>query len=330
MALVVPPLRSDFHSRGQQHAITGLATRQQAAWMMAVFRFAIAVAAVAAWAVMAATVLRAGQNSGDPKPQRIVSTNLCTDQLVLLLADRERIASVTTRAVDGDVSNVVDRAGGIPLNEGRAEEILLLKPDLVVTDHYWNRRTSGFMEKLGVRVHGVDWADSIPQIKAVIRDVAGAIGESASGEAMVAELEARLATVGNSAKMRGPLPIRTIIFEPNGFTSGQGSLADELMRLAGLENLAASAGYGTGAVISIESIAILKPDLLLVNTHRLSGDSRAELVLRHPALSDLDPAPKQHWIPSRLWLCPGPWVAEAAERMVAAGNTARLPSSPTN
>jgi iron complex transport system substrate-binding protein len=298
--------------------------------MRAVLRFAITVAVVAAGAVTATTALRANEKSGDPKPARIVSTNLCTDQLVLMLADRERIASVTTRAIDADVSNVVALAKGIALNEGRSEEILLLKPDLVVTDHYWNRRTSGFMEKLGVRVHGVDWADSLAQIRAVIRDVAGAIGEHARGEAMVAELETRLAAVAEAARARGPQRVRTIIFEPNGFTSGQGSLADELMRLAGLENLSATAGYGTGAVISIEAIAMLKPDLLLVNTHRLSGDSRAELVLRHPALSDLNPTPAQQWIPSRLWLCPGPWVAEAAERMVAAGNTSRLPASPTN
>lgn len=261
------------------------------------------------------------------KPSRIVSTNLCTDQLVLLLADRERIASVTTRAADPDVSNVVDRATGVTLNEGRAEEILVLKPDLVVTDHYWNRRTSGFMEKLGVRVHGVDWADSIAQIKTVIRDVASAIGESARGDAMIVELEARLASVAE--RSRGGR-VRTVIFEPNGFTSGQGSLADELMRMAGLENLAVEAGYGTGSIISIESVVMLKPQLLLVNTHRLSGDSRAELVLRHPALADLRPAPHQEWIPSRLWLCPGPWIADAAERMMDAGNSARLGAAPTN
>jgi iron complex transport system substrate-binding protein len=297
--------------------------------MIGACRIAIAVTAVVLSAVIAATVVRADANSSDPKPGRIVSTNLCTDQLVLLLADRARIASVTTRVADPDVSNVVDLAKGIPLNEGRSEEILLLKPDLVVTDHYWNRRTSGFMRKLGVRVHGVGWADSLPQIKAVIRDVAVAIGEAKKGEAMIAELEARLSAVAGAAEARSA-SVRTIIFEPNGFTSGQGSLADDLMRLAGLENLSATAGYGTGAVISIEAIAMLKPDLLLVNTHRLSGDSRAELVLRHPALSGLDPAPAQQWIPSRLWLCPGPWVAEAAERMMAAGNTALLPKASTN
>lgn len=282
----------------------------------------LCVAAVAGIGVAAPTQLLA-----DEKPSRIVSTNLCTDQLVLLLADRDRIASVTTRAADPDVSNVVDRAAGVTLNEGRAEEILVLKPDLVVTDHYWNRRTSGFMEKLGVRVHGVDWADSIAQIKTVIRDVAGAIGETARGDAMIAELEARLAGV---AQRSSGARVRTVIFEPNGFTSGQGSLADELMQLAGLENLAIQAGYGTGSIISIESLVMLKPDLLLVNTHRLSGDSRAELVLRHPALADLRPAPRQEWIPSRLWLCPGPWIADAAERMMAAGNSVRLGAAPTN
>jgi hypothetical protein len=168
----------------------------------------------------------------------------------------------------------------------------------------------------------VGWADSLSQVKQVIADMALALGEKARGEAMIAELDARLRAVAARAELREGR-VRTVIFEPNGFTSGQGSLADELMGLAGLENLSASAGYGTGAVISIEAILMLRPQLLLLNTHRLSGDSRAELLLRHPALFDLSPPPAQNWIPSRLWLCPGPWVAEAAERMARAGEVVR-------
>ena len=60
-------------------------------------------------------------------PQRIVSINLCADQLVLALAERERIASVSEVALDPTVSNVVVRARGLVTNSGRLEEIVRLR-----------------------------------------------------------------------------------------------------------------------------------------------------------------------------------------------------------
>ena len=46
---------------------------------------------------------------------RIVSINLCTDQLLLLLAPRSRIASVSHLAANPLYSAYADRAGGLPV-----------------------------------------------------------------------------------------------------------------------------------------------------------------------------------------------------------------------
>src|SRR5215813_14877630 len=73
------------------------------------------------------------------KPQRIVSMNLCTDELVLRLADRGNISSVTWQARDRDNSNVADLARDVPINHGLAEEILPLNPDLVLAGIYTAR-----------------------------------------------------------------------------------------------------------------------------------------------------------------------------------------------
>jgi iron complex transport system substrate-binding protein len=69
---------------------------------------------------------------GARKPQRVVSINLCVDELVLRLADRRNIASISWLARDPDNSNVADMAREVPIIHGLAEEIFPLDPDLVI------------------------------------------------------------------------------------------------------------------------------------------------------------------------------------------------------
>ena len=65
-------------------------------------------------------------------PQRIVSINLCADQLVLALADRGQIAGLTKNAIDAEMSGEAAKAHGIPLLSNSAEQILAIEPDLIV------------------------------------------------------------------------------------------------------------------------------------------------------------------------------------------------------
>jgi iron complex transport system substrate-binding protein len=51
----------------------------------------------------------------------MVSLNLCSDELVLRLANRENVASVTWLSRDPDSSNVADPAAQVPVNHGLAE-----------------------------------------------------------------------------------------------------------------------------------------------------------------------------------------------------------------
>ena len=83
------------------------------------------------------------------KPSRVVSINLCTDQILLQLVDRDRIASVTYLATDPAISYYADRAIGIKKNHGLAEEILPLKPDLILAGTFTSRPTTLLLKKLG-------------------------------------------------------------------------------------------------------------------------------------------------------------------------------------
>ena len=56
--------------------------------------------------------------------QRIVSLNLCADQILVDLVPRERIAAVSHLAADPWSSAVAEKARGIPWTRGKAEEVL--------------------------------------------------------------------------------------------------------------------------------------------------------------------------------------------------------------
>ncbi len=58
------------------------------------------------------------------KPQRVVSLNLCADELALRLADPGVVKSVTWLSQDPRNANMAAKAAALPANDGHAEEAL--------------------------------------------------------------------------------------------------------------------------------------------------------------------------------------------------------------
>ena len=86
--------------------------------------------------------LKHRQHFAEPSgPRRIVSLNLCTDQLLMLLAP-ERIAALSILATDPLLSVMAAEARRYPLVRGDAEEVLRFDPDLVVAAPFAARARS--------------------------------------------------------------------------------------------------------------------------------------------------------------------------------------------
>ena len=80
-----------------------------------------------------AAALSARQRRRRPsRARRIVSLDLCTDQLLVELVARERIAAVTYLAAHASLSAIPEQARGLPITHGGAEDVLRLDPDLVL------------------------------------------------------------------------------------------------------------------------------------------------------------------------------------------------------
>src|SRR3954471_4125615 len=65
-------------------------------------------------------------------PRRIVSFNLCADQLAVALADREQIAGLSPFSTDPELSVVAEQAANFPRPSQRSEATVAMQPDLVL------------------------------------------------------------------------------------------------------------------------------------------------------------------------------------------------------
>jgi iron complex transport system substrate-binding protein len=250
------------------------------------------------------------------KPQRIVSLNLCADALVLRLADRADIRSVTWLARNPENSVVAAEAATIPVNHGLAEEVAALNPDLVVVGAFTTRATVALLRRLGLPILELGVPGTIDGIRAQIRQVAAALGVPERGEYMIAAMDARLAAI----RVPAAHPL-AVVLRPNGFTAGRGSLVDEILARAGTRNLAAEQGLENYGQIPLETVALAGVQLLILNQAENSAPSLGEALLDHPILAAL-PGLRLVRVPARLWTCGGPEVAEAAALIAAAARQA--------
>jgi iron complex transport system substrate-binding protein len=253
--------------------------------------------------------------SVEAKPVRIVSINLCSDQLVMLLAEPEHILSLSHLAADPNLSFIAGQLGDIPLNEGRAEQIVPLQADLVLAGQYGASNAIHMLKRLGFRVESIPLTFSSEDVKKNIRQLAALLEVEQKGEQLIAQMEQRIRKASAQAARR---PRRVaLIYGPNGYTSGKNTLSQEILNLAGLDNLAAQKGIDFYGNLSLETVLESDPDILIINDETRNKHSLAQRHLQHPAL--------QRWlknktvikIPPQFWICGGPMMADAVEYLVA-------------
>ena len=258
---------------------------------------------------------------GHAAPQRIVSLNLCADELVLRLAAPGAVKSVTWLARDPAFSNVAALAHTVPVNRGLAEDIVPLAPDLVIVGAYTTRTAVGLLRRLGVPVLELGVPASVDEALAQITTVAAALGTPAAAAQLIADIRARLAA------LPGPGPTQPIaaVYQPNGFTIGQGSLINDLLSRAGLRNLAVEQRIDNYGALPLELLLLAQPDLLIMNAADDRGPALAYEVLRHPALVRRFSAARIVSVPSAWWSCPGPRLVDAVQRLQQAAR--QLPTN---
>lgn len=244
-------------------------------------------------------------NSASP-PRRIVSLSLCADQYLVLLADPGQIAALNRFSQDRGMSWVYERAKRFRVTRGGAEELMILRPDLVFTSGFGTASALEVLRRRRIRTVELERAEGYPAIERSVRQVAAAVGHPERGVALIEAMRTRLVALG-------PPPGRGRVaayYQRRGYLTGQGTLVDEMVRRAGLVNLAGRLGRPMLSYLSIEQMALARPDFLLVEQKGVVRDRGTEM-LDHPLLRRVVPDSRRILLPEALTTCAGPSYPDA-------------------
>jgi iron complex transport system substrate-binding protein len=247
-------------------------------------------------------------------PQRIVSLNLCVDQILVDLVARERIASVTHLAADASVSAAPERFAGVASTRGAAEEVLSRDPDLVIAGVYTTPATVDLLRRLGRRVVVVPLPETIEGVRRLISSIAEAVETPAAGQALIATMDARLAAALPSNATRPS----ALVYQINNYVTGRGSLLDEALTRAGFQNAGGDIATLANGQTSLETIVTHPPDVLILATNPGDYATAVGDNLRHPAMAKLRARVPSLVLPWPLWLCGTHHIATAVEQLAAA------------
>lgn len=245
---------------------------------------------------------------------RVASINLCTDQLLMTLADPDQILGLSPYSRDKARSWAASRARAFPRLSGEAEDVLALKPDLVVAGRYTKRATRELLKQQGLKVAEFDIAKSIDDVKSQMRRMGDLVNHPDRAEAQVAKLDAAIARAKQEVARK---PYRVLALSRRGWVSGDDSVTSALLSITGLSNAASGLGVRHGGFAKLETIVALKPDFILVSDGNDVAEDEGRALLLHPALEKLYPPSRRIVIPEDLTVCGGPMLPDALDRLIA-------------
>jgi iron complex transport system substrate-binding protein len=271
---------------------------------------------------LAAAIAISAPAQAQAAPKRIVSMNLCTDQLALMIADPGAILSLSNLSHDkrSVTPQLADAANRYPINHGLAEEILALKPDIVLAGSFSSRASVQLLKKLGVNVVEFAPASSIADIRRDVEAMGKAVGQTGRAHALMTEMDRRLEVLAADRPAPHAQPVFAEI-DVNYWIAGDGTLSADLANAAGVRLLGQKLGYRGIQKLPLELLLTQKPDLYSHATRFADPPSLSTNGLDHPALRRLEKTSHPVQIPESLTLCGTPHSLDAAEILAKARRT---------
>lgn len=262
--------------------------------------------------LLALAALLAAPAGAAPLP-RAASFGLCADQMLLMLGDRAQIASVSAQAT-GPLSFYAERARDFPANRGTAEEIIASGAKLLLVSDAMDQRSAEALSRFGVKVIQVPLANEWTEVERMTREIAGALGQPRKGEAVIADMRARLARV-RPAEPRSDWPT-VIYYRPDGGGAGAGTFVDASLSAAGFRNLQREWGPPLWSGVPVERVVLQPPDMFAVSYFD-TGTRASAILRRNPVLwgkARTRPVLNVH---GKYWNCGSPLLVDAVEQLAA-------------
>ncbi|MBO6675115.1 MAG: ABC transporter substrate-binding protein [Rhizobiales bacterium] len=259
--------------------------------------------------LIAMALLLAGPAVAQQRPERIVSSNMCTDQLVLALADPDQIVGLSRFAADERLSYAAEQAMPYPQLPAAAEAVIALEPDLVLAGRFTNRAAKDMLARFDYRVEEVPFVRSLDDAREAVSLVAELVGHPERGQALIDEIDTALSAA------RSDEALSALIIQRRGYATGTASLTGDLLAALGVRLASEDLVGARGGFVDLETIVRAEPDLLITASFERESEDQGTALLAHPALAERYPRSQRIALPERLTLCAGPSLIEAIQHI---------------
>ena len=255
---------------------------------------------------------------------RVVSLNLCADAYLMAFAKPEQILGLTEQSSDPTLSAFVEEASNFPVSGGRMVNILEQQPDIIIINNYSPPPNTSLMDRLGIKIVKLDAANSYQSARTEILLLGKAIHRLEAANAYLAELDKELETARHIELNYMPSIIN---YQRRGIVVGETHILDDIIQLAGAQNLGRDTGRTIGPM-SLENLIRLQPDYVLSisenDQQTLKAQDRGSEILSHPALQKMFSAERHIYIPQNLTVCAGATTPKAVAHLIETLQSSQL------
>ncbi len=231
-----------------------------------------------------------------------VSLNPCLDAILVEVAAPDQVLALSHYSRDPAASSMDPaRAAQFGVTGGTAEEVIALRPDIVLASSFIAPATRSALEGAGLTVATFGSPSSVEESLLQIRELAALTQREDRGDALIASIADTRAPTGVARPS-------AMLWQPGQIVAGETSLVADHLEWAGFTSHAAAQGLGQADYVALETVLANPPDLLLV-----AGDAPGQ---EHPVLSKLADTQVKRFEP-RLFYCAGPSILAARERLLA-------------
>lgn len=240
-------------------------------------------------------------------PMRIASLSPCVDAILYEIADENQILGLSHYSFDEKSSSIdVNYAKKFKPLSGGAEDIIAIKPDLVIAGSHISPQTIAQLNKLAIPVFTLGSPQTIEEAKTQINDIAKKIDQEERGKIFISKIDKAII----NAKTDDNQKPKAIMFQGGGIVPGAGTLGDEMLKTAGFENVASQYSNSAYNVLTLENLLFNPPQIMLSDANFNNGR-----VISHPALKKSKVSIYAADFPSKYLNCAGAKLVPALNRL---------------
>ncbi len=217
-------------------------------------------------------------------PRRIVSQAMSTDEYLYSILPPDRVVGVSEAAYRPGISNVYDLARAhAPIVATDVERMLRTDPDLVFAPAEARSEVSALLRAAGVPVYRIPTMfPTLASIEAHIRLVGYLSGEDARAGAEARRFRAAIDRAVSRKLAGSPAP-RVMGFGGL-YSYGSDTLFNDILRVLGAENVAATHGFVGYDRVTDEHIVRWDPEWVIAGADRGLVPQVRQQLLAHPAI----------------------------------------------